>query len=125
MSRLLDWNGVEIDIDVTELDGWELSEIKKKVGLTYRDLIEGLQAFDGDSIRALFWIAERRHRPELTFGDYRGPTVKFLAAHMDALVPEGFGNDDDPGKAGGEIPATNGSPSSPNGSAGLGGNTTI
>lgn len=129
-SQLIRFNDVDLDVDVMELNGWELSQIKKKAGFSYRELLAGLAEFDGDAIRALFWIAEVRHRPELAFSDYRGPTLGFVMRNVTSLAPQADNDESDgdgtPGKETGETTPTGppGSPSSPSASDGPDANTT-
>lgn len=103
MSKLVPWNGVELDIDVSELTGWELSQIKQRTGYSYAQLLAGLKEFDGDATRVIFWIAEKRHRPDLKFDGYHGPTLAFFSQYMGNLTPEGdesdaVGGEDEAGK---------------------------
>lgn len=118
--NLITFNGVELDVDLMELTGWELSQIKQKAGFSYRELVRALMEWDGDAIRAMFWIAERRHRPDLQFGDYQGPTLGFAMKHASNFTPQVDDEDGaEPGKAEGTTTTeTPGSPSSPTDSAG-------
>lgn len=107
MTWLIEWNGQELNIDPLDLNGLELSLIKQRTTYTFRDLSKALQDVDGDAVRALFWIAERRINPDLAFGEYEGPPIRLFLEHLDGLT-EAVG---DLGKA--PTPETDGSPSSP------------
>lgn len=85
MTVIVDHEGRELDIDPLELNGWELSRIKTVTGLRWRELVVELKALDGDAIRALYWAAELRTRPELKFSDYQGPTMSAFMADLVAL----------------------------------------
>lgn len=87
MSQLVPFNSHELDIDLMELNGWELSQIKKRTGYSYQGLLDALKELDGDAIRVLFWVAELRHNPELKFDAYRGPKISFFMEHLSNLVP--------------------------------------
>ena len=110
MTWIVDWNGTEYDIDPGEFTGRELSDIKKRTGFTYRDLMfEALPAFDAEAIRALFWVIDRRTDPGLKFDDYDGPPIKVFIANFAGFPPLV----DDVGKVLiAAIPETNGSDSS-------------
>lgn len=126
---LVVFNGLELDVDIMELNGWELSQIKQKAGFGYRQLVAALMEWDGDAIRAVFWIAERRHRPDLQFGDYHGPTLGFAMEHAASFTPQVPDDEDgdELGKAAGATTPTTetpGSPSSPTDSGGPDASTT-
>lgn len=86
MSWVVRWRDKDYDVDPGDLDGWELSQIKQKVGLTYKALLIGVGELDADAIRALFWIVDRRDQPDLQFSDYRGPSINTIMPHMAAYA---------------------------------------
>jgi len=112
VSWIVPWNGKEYDVDPTDFDGLELSMIKRVAGYTYKELISAIADLDSDAIRAIFWTVDRRTNPDLTFGDYAGPSMKVVVPTISAF------NDSmaDLGKA--MTSGTNGSPSSQNTSDG-------
>jgi len=119
MSALVPFNGLDLDIDLMELTGWELSQIKKRTGYSYQGLLDALKELDGDAIRVLFWVAELRHTPELKFDAYHGPKIAFFMQHLSNLIPADMAAEieGELGKAAGEnqtpLTETAGSPSSP------------
>lgn len=113
MTWIVTWNGVDYDVDPSELNGLELKLIKDRSGLTYNDLLKGIFTFDGEAICAVFWAAARRTDPELKFSDFAGPPLRLVMANLEGLTAAM----EDLGKAMGmpddETPETNGSASSP------------
>jgi len=107
VTWLIEWNDRELNVDPLDLSGLELSLIKQRTTLTFRGLSAALQEVDGDAVRALFWIAERRTNPDLKFSEYEGPPIRLFLEHIDGLE-KAIG---DLGKA--PTPETSGSPSSP------------
>lgn len=112
MSWIVNWNGVDYDVDPNEMNGTELKLVKQMTGMLYRDLVRAVLAFDGEAINAVFWIAVRRTSPDLKFSDFDGPPLKLVLANLDGLnaameeVGKAMGMPD-------EIPETSGSGSSP------------
>ncbi len=109
MTWLVQWNGEVYNVDPTDFDGLELSQIKKATGLDYQELIFGLGKLDSDAFRAVFWVVDRRKNAELKFSEYHGPTMGVILPHLDGLneALEAVG------KAMG-LSATNGGQPSPN-----------
>lgn len=88
MTWIVDWNGKEYDIDPGEFTGIELGLIHKRTTLTYRQLMtEALPNFDGDAVRALFWIVDRRTNSGLKFDDYEGPPMKVFIGALAGFPP--------------------------------------
>lgn len=115
MTWLVEWGGRTLDADPFELTGQELSEIKKRTGLTFGQLLEGVSTLDGDAVQGLFWAIERRENPDLKFTDYAGPPVRAVLQAIDALntlAAEEAGKAS-PAAGSTETTATDGSPSSP------------
>lgn len=111
MSYTIEWKGQQLDIDAVDFTGLELSEVKKRTGLNFKALIEGLRDLDGDAVRAIFWVAMRRTDPELKFAEFEGPPLRLFLQHFEALnaaMEEGLGKD-----PASETSETDGSPSSP------------
>ena len=100
------WKGSDFDVDPSEFDGLELTEIKKRTGLAFTQLIDGLGNLDAEAIRAVFWTVERRSDPELKFSDYRGPSMRVVLPTLPAFT-EAL---DELGK---DLPAIPGKTSSP------------
>ena len=110
MTYMVEFNGHELNIDPADFTGLELSLVKQRSGLTFRSIAQGLQELDGDAIRVLFWVAERRHDPDVKFSDYEGPSLRFFMKHVDGL---GEALDDlGKGASSETSPEMNGSPSS-------------
>jgi hypothetical protein len=111
VSWIVNWDGVDYDVDPTEFSGGELKLIKERTGLTFKKLTEALGELDGEAICALFWIAKRRTQPDLKFADFDGPPLKLFLANLDGF----HAAMDELGKAMGmpETPETSGSESSP------------
>lgn len=88
MSWIVTWEGREYDIDPGEFNGLELSEIKKRAGFSYRQLMtEAIPDLDPDAWRVLFWTIDRRANAELTFGEYAGPPIRLLTENFAGYVP--------------------------------------
>ena len=91
MSLLIDWQGRQVDVDPEEFSTLELGEVKKRTGMDYPDLIQGVISGNGDAIRALFWVVDRRDDPALKFDGYAGPSMrvwKQLLAHFAGLIAD-------------------------------------
>ena len=106
MTWIVAWKGTDFDVDPSEFDGLELTEIKKRTGLTFQQLMDGIGHLDAEAIRAVFWTVERRNDPELKFADYKGPSMRVIIPVLPALG-EAL---DDLGK---DLPATLGKTGSP------------
>jgi len=88
VSWIVAWNGRDYDIDPGEFTGRELGEVKKRVGLTFTELMfDALPKFDADAIRAVFWIVDRRDDSTLKFDDYDGPPMKVYLAGLAGWAP--------------------------------------
>lgn len=85
MTWTVPWNGKEYDVDPTEFTGLELSRIKQRASLTYRQLVHEIGQFDGEAIRAVFWTVDVRDDPNLKFSEYGGPPLSVIFPHMDAF----------------------------------------
>lgn len=109
MTWIVTWKGTDFDVDPSEFDGLELTEIKKRTGLTFNQVIDGLAHLDPEAIRAVFWTVERRANPELKFSEYPGPSMRVIIPAMTALN-EAI---EDLGKDLPEIPEKTSSPPSP------------
>jgi len=107
MTWIVPWKGTDWDVDPTEFTGLELSLVKQRTGLSYMQLVEGVANLDGDAVRVLFWVVERRNSPDLRFSEYDGPSLKTVIAHLPAFN-EAM---EEMGKA--LNPETGGSPGSP------------
>jgi hypothetical protein len=118
VSWIINWNGVDYDVDPSEFTGGELKLVKERTGLRYSELVQNILAFDGEAICAIFWVAARRTNPELKFSEFDGPPLRLVMANLEGLNAAM----DDLGKAMGmpdeENPETNGSDSSPSTPAG-------
>lgn len=79
------WDGREYDVDPNEFTGLELSRIKQRTGLSFRQLISAIGDFDGDAIRALFWTVEGRTAPDLNYRDYSGPPMRVIVGQMEGF----------------------------------------
>ena len=93
MSLLIEWNGKTYDVDPEELTGLEAKAIQDHTGLDYPHLVMAGLSGEGDGIRALFWVIDRRDNPELRFADYPGPPMRVwrqLLAHF-AVLADGLG----------------------------------
>lgn len=112
MTWTVPWNGKDYDVDPTEFTGLELSRIKQRAGLSYRELVRDIGQFDGEAIRAVFWTVDYRTDSSLKFSDYEGPPLAVVIPYMDAFndamlaVGKALGMPD-------ETSATPGTPSSP------------
>lgn len=113
MSHVVEWNGRKYDIDPTELTQMELKEIKKRTGLTFKGLVEGIGDLDPDTLLALFWVIDWRADQNVKFSDYEGPTLREVLPHVNELID--VINTAMP-SVGKETSGTDGSPSSPSGS---------
>lgn len=111
-EKIVEWNGHSYDVDPTELTMGEYEEIAKRGGPDgmFR-MVEGLQGMNATAWKAMFWIQDRRRDPDLSFGDYAGPTFRVILDARKNWPAE----DDDAGTAGpGKAPSgTDGSASSP------------
>lgn len=110
MTWIVSWKGAEFDVDPSEFDGLELTEIKKRTTLNFQQLMDGLAQLDPEAIRAVFWTVERRADPELKFSEYRGPSMRVVIPTLPALI-EAI---DDLGKDLPETPGKTSSQPSPN-----------
>lgn len=115
MSWIVKWNGVDYDVDPNEFSTGELKRVKILTGLSYRQLLEGIQAIDAEAIGVLFYIVDWRGDPNLKYDGYSGPPMGLVVASM-----TGFADAmDELGKALPDLPSptgttpTDGSPSSP------------
>lgn len=86
MSWIVNWNGREYDADPTEFSGIELKMMKERTGFSCLGVIKALcQEQDGDALRVLFWIIDRRKNQDLKFTDYAGPSLRVVLPHLDKL----------------------------------------
>lgn len=109
MTWKVDFNGRTLDVDPTEMTGAELKRVKLLTGLSYRELINGIGAMDGEAILAIFYIAELRSNPDLKYTEYSGPPVRVVLENIG-----GFESAMDAvGKATGVTSETNGGQPSP------------
>lgn len=109
MTWIVTWKGTDYDVDPSEFDGLELTEIKKRTGLNFQQLLDGLGHLDPEAIRAVFWTVERRQSPDLKFSEYAGPSMRVIVPALPALN-EAI---DDLGKDLPEIPERTSSHASP------------
>lgn len=105
MTWIVPWNGTDYDVDPSEFTGLELSLVKQRTGMSFTDLMRGAIGLDGDAIRALFWVVDRRQDQSLAFSDYAGPSIRTVMPHIAGLgeVADELGKalpDAKPGSAG-------------------------
>lgn len=117
MSWIVTWNDREYDVDPLGFSGLELSLIKQRTGMGFTKLMqEGIPDMDGDALRALFWVVDRRTDPELKFSEYGGPPLRVILPSLPGFIASAEQMADDLGKATTPTIETNGSPGSPNSS---------
>lgn len=91
MSLPIEWKGRTVDVDPEEYSTLELGEVYKRTGLNYPELLLGVLSGNGDAVRALFWVVDRRDDPELKFDGYAGPPMRVwreLLPHFSVLSVE-------------------------------------
>lgn len=78
-DRLIEWNGKTYDVDAAELNMGEFEEIVKRGGPSgLFEMYDDLKNWKPTAWKALFWIQDRRTNPDLSFGDYAGPTYRVV-----------------------------------------------
>lgn len=107
-DRLMDWNGKSYDLDPAELSMGEYEEIAKRGGPDgFFEMLNGLKDMRPTPWKSLFWIQDRRTNPDLSFGDYAGPTFRVILDAEKTLfdVGEAPGKGETPSEADGSDPS--------------------
>lgn len=89
MSWIVEWNGVEYDIDPSEFTTSELKQVKILTQFRYRKLLDAVADLDPEAIHILFYTVAKRTDPNLKYSEFEGPPLKvFLAGlgGMEAMV---------------------------------------
>lgn len=114
MTWIINWNGRDYNVDPTEFSGLELKMVKERTGFNLTSLCNALaREQDGDALRVLFWVVDRRDNQELKFTDYHGPSLSVVIPHLDGLNASLDALTGDLGKARTQTTETSGGPTSP------------
>lgn len=83
MSQTVRWHDMDLAIDPLDFDMSEWELVEQRTGLSgFDEFVEAIKSNKPAAWKAVYWIAVRRHQPDLAYSDFSGPT------YADVMSPE-------------------------------------